>query len=202
MGLFTDVLAFALRSKLENNGSNESLKEAILASRKEFQEGEAGMYADVAEYIEFFDINSYSRYMTVAENLAFGAPMDESFDQEHLHERPQFIQFLEDHGLSAHLTVLGETLARMITAELGSEPEHDDFASSPITEAEYSEYLKVGNRLDSGEPLSEEERNLILKLALAYIPGIHGQVDLDKGFVNRVVRSRQDFMDQGETRPP
>ncbi|HKI82353.1 MAG TPA: ABC transporter ATP-binding protein, partial [Pseudodesulfovibrio sp.] len=47
VGLFTDVLAFALRSRLDAGADNHPLKEAILASRKEFQEGEAGMYADV-----------------------------------------------------------------------------------------------------------------------------------------------------------
>jgi len=196
VGLFTDILAFALRSKLDTKKQDEALKEAILASRQEFQEGQDGMYADVAEYIEFFDMDSYSRYMTVAENIAFGAAVDEEFDQEHLHEHDQFIEFLEEHGLVAHLTVLGETLARVVTDELGPEPDHEAFTDCPIPEAEYGEYQKVANRLDSGEPLSEEERGLIFKLALAYIPGIHGQAMLDKGFVNRVVRSRQDFMDR------
>ncbi|NDV20761.1 ATP-binding cassette domain-containing protein [Pseudodesulfovibrio sp. JC047] len=196
VGLFTDILAFAFRSKLTADVSTETLKTAILASRQEFQEGEAGMYADVAEYIEFFDFKKYSQYMTVAENIAFGSALDQAFDQEHLHEHPQFILFLEEHGLDAHLTVLGETLARVITDELGPEPAHEAFKNSPIPEAEYGDYQKVANRLDSGEPLSEEERGLIFKLALAYIPGIHGQTVLDKGFVNRVVRSRQDFMEK------
>ncbi len=196
VGLFTDILSFALRSKLDTKNPDESLKEAILASRQEFQEGEAGMYADVAEHIEFFDIDNYSRYMTVAENIAFGAAVDEKFDQEHLHEHDQFLEFLEEHGLVAHLTVLGETLARMVTDELGPEPDHEAFSGCPIPEAQYGEYQKVANRLDSGEPLSEQERSLIFKLALAYIPGIYGQIELDKGFVNRVVRSRQDFMDK------
>ncbi|WP_207260666.1 ABC transporter transmembrane domain-containing protein [Desulfovibrio sp. Huiquan2017] len=194
VGLFTDVLAFALRSRLAPEMDSEALKEAILASRKEFQEGEAGMYADVAEHIEIFDTDSYSRYMTVAENIAFGASNAEPFDQEHLHIHWEFLEFLERHGLMAHLTVMGETLARVITDELGPEPDHEAFQTSPIPEAEYGDYLKVANRLDSGEPLSEEEKGLILKLALGYTPGIHKGVPLDKGFVNRVVRSREDFM--------
>ncbi|OIQ50366.1 putative multidrug export ATP-binding/permease protein [Pseudodesulfovibrio hydrargyri] len=202
VGLFTDVLAFALRSRLDPRADNQVLKEAILASRKEFQEGQAGMYADVAEHIEFFDMESYSRYMTVAENIAFGAANEEMFDQEHLHVHPQFQAFLEDHGLSAHLTVLGETLARLVTDELGPEPSHEDFKDCPIPEAEYGDYQKVANRLDSGEPLSEQEQALIFKLAMGYIPGIHKQVVLDKGFANRVVRSRQDFMDLVTERYP
>ncbi|EGB15824.1 ABC transporter related protein [Pseudodesulfovibrio mercurii] len=202
VGLFTDVLAFALRSRLDPEADNAALKEAILASRKEFQEGEAGMYADVAEHIEFFDTDSYSRYMTVAENIAFGASNAEPFDQEHLHAHPEFLKFLDDHGLMAHLTVLGETLARVVTDELGPEPSHEDFAGSPITEAEYGDYQKVANRLDSGEPLSEQEKALILKLAMGYTPGIHKQVVLDKGFANRVVHSRRDFMDLATERYP
>jgi len=195
VGLFTDVLAFAHRAKLGEENKDTALREAILASRQEFQEGEDGMFADVASHIEFFHMDSYSQYMTVAENIAFGASIKEEFDQEHLHERPRFIEFLDSHGLSAHLTVLGETLARVVTDEMGPEPEHEAFATSPIPEAEYGDYQKVANRLDSGEPLSEEESGLILKLALCFIPGIHRQVELDKGFSNRVVRSRQDFMD-------
>ncbi|BCS89629.1 ABC transporter ATP-binding protein/permease [Pseudodesulfovibrio sediminis] len=196
VGLFTDVLAFALRSRLCDEATNyASLKDAILASRQEFQEGQDGMYADVAEYIEFFDMDKYSRYMTVAENIAFGAASDGRFDQEHLHEHPRFMEFVENHGLMAHLQVLGETLARVVTDELGPEPEHEDFTNCPIPEAEYTEYQKVANRLDSGEPLSEKETSLIFKLALAYTPGVHKQAELDKGFANRVVRSRREFME-------
>jgi ABC-type cobalamin/Fe3+-siderophores transport system ATPase subunit len=152
------------------------------------------MFADVAEHIEFFDPETYSRYMTVAENIAFGAPVKDEFDQEHLPMLPWFIEFLESHGLMAHLMVLGETLARVVTDELGPEPAHDAFAACPIPEARYGDYLKVANRLDSGEPLNEEETGLIIRLALGFIPGVHRQMDLDKGFVNRVVTSRRDFM--------
>ncbi len=193
VGLFTDVLAFALRSQLQN-GEHKNLRESIVASRLDFQEGQDGMFADVAEYIEFFDMKNYSKYMTVAENIAFGVAAQEDYDQEHLHQQPRFIEFLESHGLMAHLVVLGETLARVVTDELGPEPEHKVFESSPIPEAEYGAYQMVANRLDSGEPLSEEEKGLILKLGLCFIPGLHRQVDLDKGFANRVVNSRKDFI--------
>ncbi len=193
VGLFTDVLAFALRARLEN-GEHAELRESIVAARREFQEGETGMFADVADKIEFFDLESYSRFMTVAENIAFGAAVDKDYGQEHLHNQPKFIEFLEAHSLMAHLVVLGETLARMITDELGPEPTHEIFKNSPIAEAEYSDYQKAANRLDSGEPLSDDEKGLILKLALSYIPGVHAQVELDPGFANRVVVSRQDFM--------
>ncbi|QJB55662.1 ABC transporter ATP-binding protein/permease [Pseudodesulfovibrio sp. zrk46] len=194
VGLFTDVLAFALRSKLSDDNHSD-LKASVVEARREFQEGQAGMYADVAEYIEFFDVANYCQYMTVAENIAFGAAISEEFDPEHLHTQPKFCDFLERQGLMAHITVLGETLARIVTDEMGPEPEHAQFRNSPIPEAEYGEYQKVANRLDSGEPLSEEEKGLILKLALGFTPGIHRQVDLDKGFANRVVNSRQTFID-------
>ena len=201
VGLFTDVLAFALRARLET-GKHAGLRENILLARNDFQDGEYGMFADVAEHIEFFDMKNYCRYMTVAENIAFGAAVEEDYDQEHLHLRPRFIEFLDSHGLMAHLTVLGETLARVVTDELGPEPDHDAFLDSPIPEAEYGEYQKVANRLDSGEPLSEEEMALILKLGLCFIPGIHRQVDLDKGFANRVVNSRRDFIEMVNTEFP
>lgn len=194
VGLFTDVLAFALRSRLDDGKEHDGLREAVIAARLDFQEGHDGMYADVAEHIEFFDMDNYCRYMTVAENIAFGAANEGRFDQEHLHRQPRFLEFLESHGLMAHLQVLGETLARVVTDELGPEPEHDAFDNSPIPEAEYGDYQKVANRLDSGEPLSDEEKDLILKLGLCFIPGIHRQVELDTGFANRVVNSRQDFI--------
>ncbi|MBC17331.1 ABC transporter transmembrane region [Pseudodesulfovibrio profundus] len=201
VGLYTDVLAFALRARLEP-GAHIQLRDDIVEVRRDFQEGEEGMYADVAESIEFFDMEHYSRYMTVAENIAFGSAVDEKYDQEHLHLHPRFLEFLESHGLMAHLTVLGETLARVVTDELGPEPEPQMFENSPIPEELYGEYQKVANRLDSGNPLSEEETALVHKLALAFIPGIHRQVDLDRGFANRVVNSRQDFMKMVEEEFP
>ncbi|WP_419786545.1 ABC transporter transmembrane domain-containing protein [Pseudodesulfovibrio sp.] len=194
VGLFTDVLAFALRSRLEN-GEHPQVREAVVASRREFQEGETGMFADVADKIEFFDMANYCHYLSVAENIAFGSAVAEEYDQEHLHKQPGFIKFLEDHNLMAHLSVLGEALARVITDELGPEPEHDAFKDCPIPEAEYGRYQATANRLDSGEPLSSDEKDLILKLALSYVSGVHTQVTLDPAFANRVVVSRQDFID-------
>ncbi|MBU4377876.1 MAG: ATP-binding cassette domain-containing protein, partial [Proteobacteria bacterium] len=194
VGLFTDILAFALRARLGEEAKNPGLRDIIVASRREFQQGETGMFADVAEHIEFFDQGTYSRYMTVVENIAFGAPVKDEFDQEHLPMLPWFIEFLESHGLMAHLMVLGETLARVVTDEMGPEPAHDAFAGCPIPEARYGDYLMVANRLDSGEPLNKEETGLIIRLALGFIPGVHRQMDLDKGFVSRVVNSRRDFI--------
>jgi len=207
VGLFTDVLAFALRSRLERDedggdDGHAELRRAIVDARREFQEGETGMFADVADKIEFFDMQSYCRFLSVAENIAFGAAVQGDFDQEHLHHQPKFIEFLEQHNLMAHLVVLGESLARVITDEMGPEPTHDKFKNCPIAEAEYGMYQKTANRLDSGEPLSEEEKGLILKLALSYVAGVHTQVNLDPGFANRVVVSRQDFMDMARGHCP
>jgi len=193
VGLFTDVLAFALRTELPEN-EHPDLRKSVVAARREFQEGQEGMYADVAEFIEFFDFESYNNHMTVAENIAFGVAAEEEYGPEYFHTHEGFHEFLESHNLMAHLTVLGETLARLVTDELGPEPEHEAFANSPIPEETYGEYQKVANRLDSGEPLNKEEKNLILKLALAFTPGVHHQLALDKGFANRVVNSRQDFI--------
>ncbi|CCH49145.1 ABC transporter transmembrane domain-containing protein [Pseudodesulfovibrio piezophilus] len=201
VGLFTDILAFALRTKLDS-GTHLGLRQKILQARKEFQEGKDGMFADIADYIEFFDMDSYCHYLSVAENIAFGAAVAEDYDQEHLHLRPKFIEFLEYHGLMAHLIVLGETLARLVTDELGPEPEMEAFTDCPIPITEYGEYQKLANRLDSGEPLSEEENGLILKLALGFTPGIHRQVSLDRGFANRVVNSRKDFIARVEEDTP
>jgi len=201
VGLFTDVLAFALRSRLEKDEHPE-LREAVVAARREFQDGETGMFADVADKIEFFDMEQYCRFLSVAENIAFGAAVAEEYDQEHLHRHPGFIAFLEQHNLMAHLVVLGESLARVITSELGPEPPHEAFKDCPIPEAEYGQYQKTANRLDSGEPLSEEEKGLILKLALGYVAGVHTQVGIDPAFANRVVVSRQDFIDMAGEKCP
>jgi len=194
VGLFTDILAFALRTQLSPD-AHLDLRDSIIAVRREFQSGEAGMFADVAEYIEFFDFDNYNHHMTVAENIAFGVAAEEQYGPEHLHRRQGFIEFLESHNLMAHLTVLGETLARVITDELGPEPEPEAFQACPICQNDYGDYQRLANRLDSGEPLNKEEKDLVLKLALSFTPGIHPQVNLDKGFANRVVNSRQDFLD-------
>lgn len=194
VGLFTDVLAFALRAKLDNSVSHDELRQAVVDSRREFQDGEMGMFADIAEYIEFFDKDNYCQYLNVAENIAFGVPVESEFSQHEMYTYTKFIEFLEQNGLLAHLIVLGETLARVVTDELGPEPKHEAFASSPIPEDEYEKYQMVANRLDSGEPLSEDEKQLILKLALSFTPGIHHQVNLDPVFASRVVNSRAGFM--------
>jgi len=131
----------------------------------------------------------------VAENIAFGVASEKDYGQGGFHNRPRFMEFLESHDLMAHITVLGETVARVVTDQLGPEPAHDDFRQCPICEEEYGDYQKMVNRLDSGEPLDDKEKDLILKLALSYTPAEHHQVPLDQGFMKRVVNSRKDFIE-------
>ncbi|WP_243544955.1 ABC transporter transmembrane domain-containing protein [Pseudodesulfovibrio tunisiensis] len=193
VGLFLDVLSFGLRSRLDPEEDRE-LVGAVINARAAFQAEHAdGLTVDVAGDIEFFDRTEYSRYLTVAENIAFGAPLKQEFDPEHLHANPVFVEFMDAHGLRPYLVSLGSNLARRTVDALGPEPTADMFGQSPVPESEYETYRTLAIRLDSDEPLSANEEGMLVKLGLRFVPGLHKLAGMSSEFMRMVVDCRDDF---------
>ena len=88
-GLFTDVPRFGLNAVLDKNDHKDIIRQ-ILNVRKIFRQdfGE-----DLSQFIEFYNSNNYLHHSSVAENIIFGDPQDNTFNPQNLPQNDIFIEF-------------------------------------------------------------------------------------------------------------
>jgi ABC-type multidrug transport system fused ATPase/permease subunit len=95
-GIFVDVLRFGMNTILTHD-QNKELVDVIIRVRESFQRdfGE-----ELSDYVEFFDENQYLVYSSVAENLIFGTPNKDDFNDANLCNNPYFLSFLKQADLT------------------------------------------------------------------------------------------------------
>ena len=76
-GIFLDVLRFGMNTILSHD-EHQELVSRIIRIRKNFQR-EFG--EDLANYVEFYNQNKYLYHSSVAENLIFGSPNRDDFNE-------------------------------------------------------------------------------------------------------------------------
>jgi len=178
VGLFTDILRFALNSVFKK-GRKENLVKKIIRIRQAYQtsHGEA-----LADSVEFFDPARYLYYSSVAENLLFGTPEQEDLAPENLAGNPRFIGFLHDCGLKMFLLQVGAELANRTVDILKDvpSPEAIFFERTPIDPEEFEDYRDLVGRLGRVRlhKLPPEDERRLLTLALRFTPGRHAIVTL------------------------
>lgn len=193
VGIFVDVLRFGLNKVIEADQEKELVQKLIRIRhnfRKEFGE-------ELEEYVEFFDARSYLYFSTVAANLTFGNPNSDEFTLDQLPSNPYFLNFLDRAQIKNPLVNLGRELTEQAIDILGSlPPDEVFFQNSPISIDELDDYKALivrtkGLRLHE---ISDEDRHMLLRLALRFVPGIHKMVALPKMLENLLLDSRHMFM--------
>lgn len=191
-GIFVDVLRFGLNTTL-NGREHQSLISQIIRLRDKFL---AEFVMDLKEYIEHYDEMKFLLYSSIAENLMFGVPQRESFDKKKMLDNQFFLNFLERAGLKKPLIKLGGDLAGQLLNILGDLPPAAVFADKMPIEPEALEDCKrivAREKKDGLDALAEDDRRLLLQLALDYSPGQHKLVDLSKELKDQVIKGRQRF---------
>lgn len=189
VGLFVDLLRFGLNTVLEAEQARE-LTDGLIRVRCQFQEhfGE-----DLADCVEFFDEQRYLHFSTVAANLVFGYPNREEFHPERLPSNPYFLQFLDDVQLRMALMSLGRDLVVEGVDILGNlAPDELFFRHSPIAAAEIEACKGLVARMARRHlhELAEDDRGMLLRLALRFTPGVHKLIALPKMIEDLVLDSR------------
>jgi len=178
VGLFADILRFALNSVFKK-GRKENLVKKVIRIREAYHAGHAEALADS---VEFFDPSRYLYYSSVAENLLFGTPEREDLAPENLAGNPRFIGFLHDCGLKMFLLQVGAELASRTVDILKNvpSPEAIFFERTPVAPEEFEEYRDLAARLGRVRlhKLSPEDERRLLSLALRFTPGRHAIVTL------------------------
>ena len=84
------MLRFGLNAVLDKDKHKDIIRQ-ILNVRKTFRKYFA---KDLAEFIEFYDPDNYLLHASVAENIIFGEPQDNSINPQNLPQNEIFIEFL------------------------------------------------------------------------------------------------------------
>ncbi len=182
-GFFVDVVRFGLETRLEL--STEAIRARVVAIRNRFR---ANFGERLAEYIEFYDHQACLHHASILENIIFATSTDPAFATTRLPEDPRFRAFLVAHGLVAPLLHLGLILAKgSVEYHLAKAGKPDGEPSvapgestgheppTPMKAQELVAYTALLHRLDEAglDQLAAEDRDCLLRLALAYTPAIH-----------------------------
>lgn len=198
VGLFVDILRFGLNTILEAEEDQDLLKKLIRV-RYMFQSkfGEA-----LGDDIEFFDINRYQLFASVASNLTFGTAHQEAFKAKNLPDNAYFLRFLEDSGLKVPLLELGRDATLQTMDILGNiEPDALFFEQSPMEPEEFEEYRALVPQLRTStiQDLNGSQQAMLLRLALRFVAGVHTTGELHISLQDSLVQARRSFMERMQT---
>jgi ABC-type multidrug transport system fused ATPase/permease subunit len=202
VGLFADILRFALNSVFKE-GKKENLVKKVVRVREAYHAGHA---ADLADSVEFFDPTQYLYYSSVAENLLFGTPNRDELAPENLAANPWFLNFLHESGLKMLLMQTGAELTLRTVDILKDVPSPDAtfFEQTPVTIDEFGAYRELAGRLARTPlhklPAGDGQR--LLTLALRFTPGRHPLVVLSHVLEGLLLQGRAMFAEHIGTDDP
>ncbi|WP_320172731.1 ABC transporter ATP-binding protein/permease [Maridesulfovibrio sp.] len=191
-GIFVDVLRFGLNTLLDPDKETE-LSERLVRVRQNFHSD----FGDrLAEHVEFYQDGTYLDFSSVAGNITFGHANDNSFSGRALVSNEYFQNFLKEAQLETPLLSLGRELAKQTVDILGNlPPDEVFFEQSPIPSEEFEDYKQLTTRIDD-TPLLElegKDREMLLRLALGFVPGVHKIVALPAVLKGLILDGRKMF---------
>ena len=193
-GTFTDILRFGLSTILSRENDLD-LANKIVKVRKKFQ---GSFEEDLIGYIEFFKEDKYIHHISVAENLLFGTPRQQSYSGKNLLNNKKFRDFLFQADLTRPLIKLGAQLTEQTLDILGNlTPNPAIFEKSPISPEELDPFKKLAERLETAKlhNLSDEDKDQLLALSLKFTPGQHKMVALPDMLESLILEGRALFKD-------
>ncbi|SLN19860.1 ABC transporter transmembrane domain-containing protein [Oceanibacterium hippocampi] len=198
VSLDQDVYQFGLRSTIDPV-AHPDWAEAILKARESFARHVASNES-YAGMIEPFDVERYNSNATLAENLMFGTPTDETFDINRLAENPYVLEVLEEAGLTRTLLENGYEVATLMV-ELFADlpPDHEFFQQySFIAADDLEDFQSLVTRVkrDRLDDLKPEERTRLLSLPFKLIQARHRLGVISDETMASIVTARKIFAEK------
>ncbi len=193
-GLFIDVLRFGLNTVIDSKLYPE-LEAKILQVRLHFQ---SSFGNELADHVEFYREDRFLYHSSVIENLIFGTPVDERFSFDRLVENKEFLSFLDRCNLRLPLLETGAELVQQTVDILGNVPREEIFfTQTPVEPQDYDRCLDLAGRLEtvSITQLKSKERQLVLEIALRFIPSLHKIIVLQPLLEKLLLNGRKEFRD-------
>jgi putative ABC transport system ATP-binding protein len=196
VGLAEDVMRFGLNMIIPREQSEPMVKHFIWMRqliRERFGE-------KLMEVVEPFDVNNFLQYSAIHDNLFFSDVYPDEYLPENLPRNRTFLKFLADTKLDEPLVHLGMELAHKtvnLFEDLG-ENESFSFDASPMRSESFETYKTMMPRLLLGgtRTLDRNDKELLLFLALEYIPARHTIVSIPESLQENIVRARHHFIQE------
>lgn len=157
--------------------------------------------------VEPFDRETYNINMSIAENLLFGSPRDDSLNVDELASDPYVRKVLDSVGLTADLLSVGRQVAEIMLDLFTDVPPGSDLFDqfSFIDADDLPEFKALLSRSDQSslETLEDHDKNRLISLSFKIIPTRHRLGLVDDPLQHRLLAARKRFHDDyGADSPP
>lgn len=191
VGMEDDILRFGFNSVIPRERV-QPLKQKLLRMRQ-IMSGE--LNEQLTRTVELYDVNKFLTYSTLRDNLVFGDSVTGKYEIKNLPDNRTFRTFLQDAGLEDELLQLGHTIARA-TVDLLKDLGDDEFffRGSPMHADELDQYVKLLRDLGDDPPRKNESRDMLLTLALRFIPARHNITSMPPDLNKKILNARHIFL--------
>jgi len=194
VGLESDILSIGIRSTIDPE-THPKLASSILQARNLIQERMKS--SDFEGLVESWDRNRYNNNASVAENILFGTPVDDSFDIEALGQNEHVLAVLDKVGLHDEFVDMGRKVAALMV-ELFRDlpPGHEFFEQFSFISADDLPDFQVilnASASDGVVALGEEQRVQLLQLPFRLIRAKHRLGLIEDEMEKRLLTARKSF---------
>jgi ABC-type multidrug transport system fused ATPase/permease subunit len=165
---------------------------AIVEARRFVQAALAREQLD--RFVDPFDAARYNRYATIGENLLFGKPVGDTFQEDRLSAHPYVRALLEANDLTKTLSQIGLSIASSMVEIFAEIPDgHPLFERFSFFSASDRPYFEDLVERQSGQRRPGRDQERLIDLALRYNESRHRLGLLDEALEGRILTARADF---------
>ena len=143
-------------------------------------------------------MNKFLHYSSIHDNLFFADVHTAEYQPENLPHNRTFLKFLADTKLDEPLFQLGMELARTTVNLFKDLGEHECFFSEtcPMKPKSFEMYKMKMERFERGgiKALGRKGKELLLLLALEFVPAKHTIVTIPESLKENIVKARHRFI--------
>jgi putative ABC transport system ATP-binding protein len=195
VGLTDDILRFGMNSVLPRERWQEQVPHLIKTRQRFHQQWRT----ELVDLVEVFDVTRFLQQRSIYGNIVFGDPQGEEFKLETVATQPSFRKLLKDTGLNEPLLELAKNLATETFRLFGGvRKDHGlaEISPMPLEQLEqYRDLVERSFRSHSTAAASRDEE-LLLQLALRFIPGQHKLETMPAALENSILEARHRFIEQ------
>ena len=172
--LDSDIFVFGLRQHIESENYPDIVPKIVKARTLL----KSTISSDVFErLVETFDPERYNSNLSVAENIVFGSPLDESYGEDQLASNQEVLEILKSTHLLEDLYTIGLNTASTMLDIFSTVDEDSDLFEqySFIKASELEDYKGIVTQASeqSISSLSNDHQSMLLNLAMQLIPTQH-----------------------------
>ncbi len=193
VGLEEDILRFGFNTIVPVERILP-LKQKLLSMRRIIS---SDLKAQFSKVVEPYNINNFLSYSTIRDNIIFGDSLSDKYGMDNLPSTKEFDVLLKKFNLEERLLNLGYTVAQAtvdILRDLGDDEFF--FQGSPMEPEELERFSQLITSTKGQLPSKKKEKNLLMNLALRFIPAKHNITSLAPGLADVILKTRHYFLNE------